>query len=145
MFSSQVNPLSTRNPRRRQRTGSDDSVALRPNHKRPRRAGLSTDTFRPPSSKDVNGYIQHPDSPSQANGHTHDTRSQREVGLDTATLPIRHRGSKRGERDKRANRSDGSIELVSLCVPVPSTLISLFVLPDQERKLRCDPTPDNSG
>lgn len=144
MFSSQVNPLSTRNPRRRQRTGSDDSVALRQNHKRPRRAGLSTDTFRPPSSKDVNGHIQHPEAQSQANGHTHDTRSQRD-GLDTATLAIRRRGSKRGERDKRANRSDGSIELVSLCVLVPSTSTFLIFLPDQERKLRCDPTPDNSG
>lgn len=145
MFSSQVNPLSIRNPRRRQRTGSDDSVALRQNHKRPRRAGLSTDTFRPPSSKDVNGHTQHPEAPPQANGHTHDTRSQRDVGLDTATLAIRRRGSKRGERDKRANRNDGSIELVSLCVLVPSTLTSLIFLPDQERKLRCDPAPDNSG
>lgn len=121
MFSSQVNPLSTRNPRRRQRTGSDDSVALRQNHKRPRRAGLSTDTFRAPSSKDVNGHVQHPDASLQANGHTHDSRSQRDVGPDTTTLAIRRRGSKRGERDKRANRSDGSIELVSFCVVAPST------------------------
>lgn len=135
MFSSQVNPLSTRNPRRRQRTGSDDSIALRQNHKRPRRAGLSTDTFRPLSSKDINGHVQHPEAPSQTNSHSHDTRSHRDVGPDTTTLAIRRRGSKRGERDKRANRSDGSIELVSSCSPLQLELSDFFARPRMKTML----------
>ena len=114
MFSPNVNVgTSTRNPRRRQRTGSDDSASQRHRPKRLRRSGISADTFKPPSNKKVNGYIQHGDSSPLVNGHVHDARFQRDASVDTASLAIRNRVPKKAEREKRGSKSDGSIELVS--------------------------------
>lgn len=115
MFSPEVDALSgisTRNPRRRPRTGSDDSIALRNNPKRLRRSALSADTFKPLPSKISNGYISHPDD-ATVNGHAIGTRSQRDIGVDTASLAIRHKGNKKPERERRSHKSDGSTELVS--------------------------------
>ncbi len=117
MFSSQVNLPSTRNPKRRQRTGSDDSVALRHNPKRLRRAGLSSETFKAPSNKDANdssGFIPPVENGLQVNSHPRDARSQRDVGVDTTSLTIRARGPKRGDKEKSLNKIDGAIVLVSL-------------------------------
>lgn len=113
MFSPNVTAgISTRNPRRRQRTGSDDSASLRHRPKRLRRSVISTDTFKPPSGKQVNGYIQHVENPSLPNGHAHDARSLRDAGVDITSLAIRNSVPKKAEREKRGNKSDGSIELV---------------------------------
>lgn len=112
MFSPNVNAgISTRNPRRRQRTGSDDSTSQRHRPKRLRRSGISAETFKPPSSKQVNGYIQHVDNPPLVNGHVHDPKFQRDASVDTASLAIRNRAPKKVEREKRGNKTDGSIEL----------------------------------
>lgn len=148
MFSPDVNPYastSTRNPRRRQRTGSDDSAILRQNPKRLRRSGLTSDTFIPPPSKKLNGYV-HTETvpPPFANGHVPDPRSQRDASVDTASLAIRNRGPKKGEREKRSNKSDGSIELVRHIVLRHFLLLLLTSLDsDQKRQLHRDSTPDN--
>ena len=115
MFSPEINALtgvSTRNPRRRHRTGSDDSIAIRPNPKRLRRSVLSAETFKPPS-KTVNGHVNHIDPPPISNGHAVETRSQRDISVDTASLAIRQKGTKKIDRERRTNKFDGSIELVS--------------------------------
>lgn len=116
MFSPEVDALSgisTRNPRRRPRTGSDDSVALRNNPKRLRRSALSAETFKPLPSKISNGYVSHLDDASISNGHATGNRSQRDIGVDTASLAIRHKGNQKPERERRSNKIDGTIELVS--------------------------------
>ena len=114
MFSPDVSvhaSVATRNPRRRQRTGSDDSVATRHNPKRLRRSGLAFDTFEPPSKK-TNGDINHFDEVPLANGHANNDRSERLASADTMTLAIRHRGFKKADREKRSSKIDGSTVLV---------------------------------
>lgn len=117
MFSAEINALtgvSTRNPRRRQRTGSDDSIALRHNPKRLRRSVLSADTFKPLPTKTVNGYVNHADATTTLSGHAIETKSQRDLSVETASLAIRHKGTKKIER--RTGKTDGSIELVSYTI-----------------------------
>ena len=127
---------SSLNPRRRQRTGSDDSVALRYNPKRLRRSVLSSETFKPPSKNQVNGYIQHVQNAPLVNGHVHETRPQRDASVDTTSLAIRNRGSKKGEREKRAIRSDRSIELVKLTASTRRLFrVADFFHLDEERQL----------
>lgn len=115
MFSLDVNTqagISTRYPRRRQRTGSDDSVALRHHPKRLKRSVLSAETFKPLPGKKVNGHTNHVESASTLNGHAVEGRSHRDVSVDTGSLAIRSKGSKRIEREKRLGKTDGSVELV---------------------------------
>ena len=115
MFSSEINALSgisTRNPRRRQRTGSDDSIALRHNPKRLRRSVLSAETFKPLPTKTVNGHINHVDKALVSNGHAIESRSQRDISVDTASLAIRHKGVKKADRERKISKTDGSTELV---------------------------------
>ncbi|KAL8952745.1 MAG: hypothetical protein Q9222_001356 [Ikaeria aurantiellina] len=108
MFTSTaVAPASTalRNPRRRQRTGSEESVALRQQSKRLKRSGLTSETFEPPTNTLTNGYHQSHEASPEPNGFF------LQNGADHTSLAIRHRGSKRSDRDRRANRHDGSVEL----------------------------------
>lgn len=104
---------ATRNPRRRQRTGSEDSVALRQNPKRLRRSRLSSETFQPPAIKQVNGYTDHGDGSSVANGCPQHVTSIQHASVDTASLAIRHRGPKQLDKERKGSRANGSIELVS--------------------------------
>lgn len=116
MFSIDSNPVHgvpARNPRRRQRAGSDDSIVHRHSPKRLRRSGLSSETSLPPPGKFVNGYASHKDGIPTANGHATDPKGRRDASVDTTSLAIRDRGSKKLEREKRGGRSEGSIELVS--------------------------------
>ena len=101
-----------RNPRRRQRTSSDDSVAVRHNPKRLRRSGLTQETFQPPPNKQVNGYVDHIDETPTTNGHAVSAPGQRHASVDTTSLAIRHRGVKKAEREKRNSQTDETIELV---------------------------------
>ncbi len=103
-----------RNPRRRQRTSSDDSVAVRHNPKRLRRSGLTQETFQPPPNKQVNGYVDHIEDAPTTNGHVVSASGQRHASVDTTSLAIRHRGVKKAEREKRNSKTDGTIELVRL-------------------------------
>lgn len=105
--------VAARNPRRRQRTGSDDSVALRQNPKRIRRSGLSTETFLPPGPTQQDGLIERVAEEPLTNGHTHGPGRQRQSSLDTTGLAFRHRGVKTVDREKRRSRNDGGIELVN--------------------------------
>lgn len=115
MFSLDINPhasASTRNSRRRQRNGSDDSIILRHNPKRLRRSGLSTETFKRPSNTQTNGDINHTDSAPDLYGHIEEPQLKRDISVDTTSLVIRNRSGKKTEREKRSNRSDYNVELV---------------------------------
>jgi len=119
--------VGTRNPRRRQRTSSEDSVAIKHNPKRLRRSGLTQETFQPPPSKQVNGYVDHVEDPPAANGHATHPTGQRHASVDTTSLAIRNRGIKKADREKRSIKTDGSIELVYLfefgnCDPLVLTM-----------------------
>jgi len=99
--------VAARNPRRRQRTGSDDSVALRHN-----RSGLTSDTFQPLDTRKQNGYIELVQEEPIANGHAKESGKQRHASVAAPSLAIRHRGVKKADREKRANKDDGTTELV---------------------------------
>ncbi len=99
---------SQRNPRRRQRTPSDDSVAIRRPAKRPRKP-LAQDTFEPFPDEKTNGHTQ--ESPA-VNGHALPGRSTRDASSETASLA--YRLGKKQERGKRGGKGDGSITLVSV-------------------------------
>ena len=95
---------SSRNPRRRARTGSDDSVALRHNPKKQKRSNLAPDTFDPPLPEKANGIAKYDDDTSKSNGHA--------VSVDANGLAIRKKGIKKADRSIRGNKADGSIVLV---------------------------------
>lgn len=103
---------TARNPRRRQRTASEDSIAVRHPPKRVRRSGLTLETFKPPVSTNGTGHRNHVEQASVTNGHAPEPDSQRSGSVDSTSLAIRHRGVKKAEREKRSSRNDGSIELV---------------------------------
>ncbi|KAL8785551.1 MAG: hypothetical protein Q9213_003299 [Squamulea squamosa] len=113
MFS---NPASAstalRNPRRRQRTGSDDSVATRQLPKRLKRSGLTTETFKPLANATPNGHLGHHETSPTANGYLRDTESKSPTGGENTSLAIRNRGHRKPEREKRSNRGDSSVELI---------------------------------
>ena len=123
--------VAARNPRRRQRTGSDDSVALRHHPKRIRRSGLTSETFQPPVPSKLNGYNEVAEEGPYTNGHAVEPSSQRHSSAEGANLAIRHRGVKRADRE---NRNDGSIELVSRTNQMlPCSLLMNCKTSDQER------------
>ena len=99
--------LASRNPKRRQRNPSDDSVALRHNPKRLRRSGLNADTFEPPPAK-TNGHVKHAQNAPYVNGHA-DVSSQRDASSDTASLAIRNRGPRKPERERRGSKNEGTV------------------------------------
>ncbi|KAL8727406.1 MAG: hypothetical protein Q9166_006078 [cf. Caloplaca sp. 2 TL-2023] len=113
MFSNTTVSASTalRNPRRRQRTSSDDSVAVRQLPKRLKRSGLTAQTFRPLTNQSPNGHLNHDEASPAANGYIRDAESQSPAGRDNTSLAIRNRGGRKPERDRRSNRGDGSVEL----------------------------------
>lgn len=67
----------------------------------------------PPPGKLINGYANHIDGVPTANGHATGPLGRRDASVDTTSLVIRDKGSKKIEREKRGGRSEGSIELVS--------------------------------
>ena len=108
--------VAARNPRRRQRNASEDSVATRPNPKRLRRSALTDATFQPPEPFKLNGHASHDEDVPHPNGHPPEPESeppsQQNGGAKSGTLAVRHKGSKRGERERRSHRHEG-IELVT--------------------------------
>ncbi|CAD6592336.1 MAG: hypothetical protein ASARMPREDX12_005991 [Alectoria sarmentosa] len=98
--------VAARNPRRRQRTGSDDSLALRHNPKRIRRSGLTSETFQPPDSINVNGHIPLVGEEAFTNGHAKKPTNARHAIVDTTSLAIRHRGAKKADRERRMSKND---------------------------------------
>ncbi|SLM40616.1 WD40/YVTN repeat-like-containing domain [Lasallia pustulata] len=101
--------VAARNPRRRQRTGSDDSVAQR-NPKKLKRTGLTQETFvAPPKSKKENGYAHHGENHHLPNGHAPTGNHQPDVTVGTTNLSIRKKG--KVDRAGRGNKADGSIVL----------------------------------
>ncbi|KAL8711303.1 MAG: hypothetical protein Q9220_004200 [cf. Caloplaca sp. 1 TL-2023] len=129
MFSSTaVAPVSTalRNPRRRQRTGSAESVATRQQPKRLKRSGITSGTFDPPTNTLTNGYHHGHEALPEPNGFL-------ENGADYASLAIRPRGSKRPDRERRANRNDGNVELTKNDIYTVARLASTpFPLQEQQ-------------
>ena len=105
--------LAARNPRRRQRTSSDDSVAFRHNPKRIRRSALTSETFQDPDTAKTNGHVGLVEEEPLANGHAKEPGSQQHGSVDSTSLAIRHRGVKKADRERRMSKNDGSIELAS--------------------------------
>lgn len=104
--------VAARNPKRRQRTASEDSVAVRPQPKRIRRSNLTHETFLPPDETRLNGHTNRAIEPPHTNGHALEPGSQGHGGADKANLALRHKTSKKSERERRSAKNDGAIELV---------------------------------
>ncbi|KAL8926445.1 MAG: hypothetical protein Q9208_002988 [Pyrenodesmia sp. 3 TL-2023] len=102
---------AVRNPRRRQRTGSDDSVAARQLPKRLKRSGLTSQTFKPIQNTSAHGDPYSRDVTPSINGYYQDLRKHSPEDRESVNLTIRNRGAKRPERDKRTPKGDGSVEL----------------------------------
>lgn len=105
---------SLRNPRRRQRTGSDGSLATRQAPKRQKRSALAPDTFKPPHKDKLNGYPDLINGASKANRHATESANHGEKGFDDTSLAIRSKGSKRAERGKKGAKLEDGIVQVSL-------------------------------
>lgn len=103
--------VAARNPRRRQRNASEDSVAFRPNVKRIRRSGLTQETFVAPDTTKLNGHAHDVEEAPRSNGHTPQLTTQGSEDADPANMALRPKGSKRQERERKPTRNDG-IELV---------------------------------
>ncbi|KAL9611626.1 MAG: hypothetical protein Q9167_003741 [Letrouitia subvulpina] len=103
-------PASTslRNPRRRQRTISDESLAPRQNPKRQRRSGLTSETFKPPYVEPNNGYAIGERAVPIANGHW---RSERSTPPNNSGLAIRNRRLSKSDHDRREFRSNSNVLL----------------------------------
>ena len=104
--------IAARNPRRRQRTASDDSVAVRPNPKRIRRSNLTHETFLPPDSTKLNGHVSHAIDSPYTNGHAQEPGSQQHSSADSANLALRHKSSTKADTERKSARNDGAVELV---------------------------------
>jgi len=145
MFSPDAASVAARNPRRRQRNASEDSVANRQPVKRQKRSGLSKETFEPPSGK-INGHLDDVEETPVANGHAHVPGEQRNGSVDPTSLAIRHRGSKKGEKDRRSSRSDSGVELVwhmAFKMKVWRQWLTRVLL-DTKRELHSDPAINNT-
>ncbi|KAL8941055.1 MAG: hypothetical protein Q9216_002463 [Gyalolechia sp. 2 TL-2023] len=114
MFSSNtIAPTGTgvRNPRRRQRTSSTDSAAVRQLPKRLKRSGLTSETFRPLHNPSANGDIYSHETTPSAYGFVQGAERHDQMGGDHTSLTIRNRIHKKAERERRGYRDDGSVEL----------------------------------
>ncbi len=127
--------VAARNPRRRQRTSSEDSVAIRHNPKRIRRSVLDSEIFQDPKKPKLNGHVDHDEEAPFTNGHAKEPSSQRHESVDGTNLAIRHRGVKKADREKRTNKNDGTIELASWSV-VRATLFNGLTSCDIRPRLR---------
>ncbi|KAI9811481.1 MAG: hypothetical protein M1827_005464 [Pycnora praestabilis] len=87
---------TSRNPRRRQRTGSSENGDLQPKKKQ-KRSALSQETFLPPQSS--NGRVDG----KTMNGHVHGGSTGRDVSSETRDLPVRG-PKKHGERAVKGDR-----------------------------------------
>ena len=105
---------ATRNPRRRQRTTSDDSLALRQSSKRRKRSFLTPDTFLPPNQLKPNGHLPAIHGAPVSNGHPPEARKHRDVSVDTTSLAIRNRGSKKIDRDRRVSKQEEGVVQVGI-------------------------------
>jgi len=105
--------VAARNPRRRQRTSSEDSVAIRHNPKRIRRSVLNLEIYTDPALPELNGHIDLEEEVPFVNGHAKEYASQRHESVDTTSLAIRYRGVKKADRQRRTSKNDGTIELAS--------------------------------
>ena len=102
--------VAARNPRRRQRTGSEDSIALKHSPKRIRRSKLTSETYRDPELPKLNGHVNQDKAPL-TNGHAKEPGSQPYEDHDTKDLAIRHRGVRKVDRERRLSKHDGRVEL----------------------------------
>ncbi|KAI4092936.1 MAG: hypothetical protein LQ344_003184 [Seirophora lacunosa] len=100
-----------RNPRRRQRTGSEDSGAVRRLSKRLKRSGFTSETFKPLQNTSANGELCIREPTPSVNGLLRDIDSGSPATHDHASLAIRNRGGKNLDRETREHKSDGSVEL----------------------------------
>ena len=107
-----VGSVAERNPRRRQRMASEDSVAVRPNPKRIRRSNLTHEIFLPPDSTKLNGPVSHAADPPHINGRAEEPGNERQGSVDSTNLALRRKSLGKTNREKRPARSDGNIELV---------------------------------
>ena len=106
--------VSVRNPRRRQRTTSEDSVAIRENPKRRKRSLLAPDTFEAPVHRQVNGHLYHGNGDAAYNRQPTEPPARRDASVDTASLAIRNRSTQRLEKDKRGNERNEGVVLVRI-------------------------------
>lgn len=110
MFSPDVsvhpNVASLRNPRRRQRTSSDDSI--KPPKAKRQRSALRQDTFEPPYDANVNGLAGPANGDVSLNGHAPEEVPPANGGVSSKDLALR--GPKKQER--RGERGDGTVVLV---------------------------------
>lgn len=113
MFSPDAVPssIASRNPRRRQRNASEDSVAIKPNPKRPRRTELTPDLFVAPPTEHTNGKVKLPLIHPTANGYTNKA-SQRDAAIDATKFQIRSKEGKKPDRSRRNSRGEGGTQLV---------------------------------
>lgn len=102
---------SGRNPRRRQRTGSDDSIVLRENPKRRKRSKLALDTFEEPEAPKQNGHIRKSKAHTGPANNGVEHRAEYDTGVDATSLTIRNKGKKRTDRDSK--HSEDGIVLVN--------------------------------
>lgn len=114
MFSTSSGATATtalRNPRRRQRTGSDDSVRQLP--KRLKRTGLTSETFKPLQITSANGELFSSEATPSINGFARNTRSHspQDGKSKSQSLAIRNIGGKKLQRENRGRKGDGSVEL----------------------------------
>lgn len=114
MFSSNaVATTSTgvRNPRRRQRTSSTDSAAVRQRPKRLKRSGLTSETFKPLYDASANGNIYSRESTPSVDAFVQGNESYGHRGADPTSLTIRNRASKKVDRERKGRKDDGGVEL----------------------------------
>ena len=102
--------IALRNPRRRQRTGSDDPIATRQNPKRQRRSGLTSETFKPFSFESNNAAELNGRVALTTDGHSA-ARSRRNTPTDNASLAIRHRVSKQHDHERREDKCETNVVL----------------------------------
>ncbi|KAI9731801.1 MAG: hypothetical protein M1834_004590 [Cirrosporium novae-zelandiae] len=121
-----------RNPRRRQRHHSEDSIKSTRGTKRTK---ITKNTFIE-SPKDHEPHDNHQEPAREvapkANGHVESLRSSKEVAPDVTTLTLR--GPRKHE--KRSGKSDNSM---TLCKTDYYTVSSLPALPDRLRHEKIDP------
>ncbi|KAL9578857.1 MAG: hypothetical protein Q9212_005452 [Teloschistes hypoglaucus] len=115
MFS--TNPIapvitSQRNPRRRQRTDSDESVTVQQLSKKLKRSGITAESFQPPSARSANGHLRGNSSTPTQNGNGNHTEKQRETAEYPSNLNSRSKeAGRKTDRTSRGSKGDGSIEL----------------------------------
>lgn len=91
-----------RNPRRRQRTILDESLAALPSTKRRKRSSLAPDSFEGPLTRQTNDH--HGSVDGNANGLVTSTRKASVAGLDITSLTITGQSSKKGKKEKRGDQ-----------------------------------------